>query len=71
MKSEAILTGLTKLYAKRKVLDKQIETAEKNLISAAKTEAKPVKGKKPANAKKTVAAKKPGKRGRKPKSAKA
>jgi hypothetical protein len=56
MKAETILTGLEKLYAKRKNLDAQISAAEKKLVGEVKTAAKTagaVKGK-AAAAKKTV-----------------
>jgi predicted nucleic acid-binding Zn-ribbon protein len=56
MKAETILTGLEKLYAKRKNLDAQISAAEKKLVGEVKNAAKTadaVKGK-AAAAKKTV-----------------
>ena len=48
MKSETILTGLEKLYAKRKNLDAQISAAEKKLVGEVKSAVKTagaVKGK--------------------------
>ncbi|MDR2185489.1 MAG: hypothetical protein LBO80_07475 [Treponema sp.] len=36
-KTERIILGLEKLYAKRKVLDKQISELEKTLVSEAKS----------------------------------
>jgi hypothetical protein len=46
MKAETILTGLEKLYAKRKNLDVQISAAEKKLVGEVKNTAKTaVKGK--------------------------
>jgi predicted nucleic acid-binding Zn-ribbon protein len=48
MKPETILTGLEKLYAKRKNLDAQISAAEKKLVGEVKNAAKTagaVKGK--------------------------
>lgn len=68
MKPDVIIKSLEKLYAKRKILDKQIEDAQKKLISAAKAAPKLAgakgvkKGKAPA--KKSTGN---GKRGRKPK----
>ncbi|MDR1505683.1 MAG: hypothetical protein LBI67_01135 [Treponema sp.] len=56
MKTETIIAGLEKLYAKRKNLDAQISTVEKKLVSEVKSAAKAggaVKGKAGA-AKKTV-----------------
>jgi hypothetical protein len=72
MKPDVILKNLEKLFAKKKALDKQIEDAQKKLVSAVKIAAKAApktagKGKSPAkkaSAKKAGAA---GKRGRKPK----
>ncbi|MDR0402173.1 MAG: hypothetical protein LBH35_01135 [Treponema sp.] len=64
MKPETILAGLEKLYAKRKALDAQISTMEKNLVGEVKNAAKTtgaVKGK-AAAVKKTVR-----RAGRKPK----
>jgi hypothetical protein len=48
MKPETIITALEKMYAKRKNLDAQISTAEKNLVNEVKNAAKTagaVKGK--------------------------
>jgi predicted nucleic acid-binding Zn-ribbon protein len=48
MKAETILSGLEKLYARRKALDAQISEAEKKLVGEVKNAAKTasaVKGK--------------------------
>jgi pantothenate kinase len=42
MKVETILSGLEKLYAKRKALDTQISEAEKKLVGEVKNAAKTV-----------------------------
>ncbi|MDR0586720.1 MAG: hypothetical protein LBG26_05730 [Treponema sp.] len=61
MKPETILTGLEKLYAKRKNLDAQISAAEKKLVGEVKNAAKTagtVKGKIAAAKGKVAAVKK-------------
>jgi len=64
-KADKTLTSLQKLYEKRSALDKQIVTAEKKLVSEAKSAEKAPAAKttaKKTTAKKKTAAKKPAKK---------
>ena len=57
-KVDQTITSLQKLYTKRSALDKQIVTAEKKLVTEAKSATAPAATAKKSTAKKTAAKKK-------------